>query len=54
MPRGIVKSRTLIEPKQEKKAENRIVYNLSGPLRTLDIAGYIASLLTNRKSAWDT
>lgn len=41
----------VIRARQEKKSGNRIVYNLSGSLRTLDIAGYIASLLTGSQAS---
>jgi len=40
----------VIRARWEKAEGNRIVYNLSGSLRTLDIAGYIASLLTGSQA----
>jgi hypothetical protein len=40
----------VVQARQEKKEGSKVVFNLSGSLRTLDIAGYIASLLTKSYS----
>jgi len=36
----------VIKAKNEKKSGNKVVFNISGSLRTVDIAAYIASVIT--------